>query len=58
MAPDLGIIGGGGITQPSDIDEYAAAGAKHFAIATKVFSPIYLLTHGPLRPLIDRADAV
>jgi dihydroorotate dehydrogenase len=58
VVPELRIIGGGGITQPSDIDEYAAAGARHFAIATKAFSPIYLLTHGPLRSLIDRADAV
>ncbi|MBI1369794.1 MAG: hypothetical protein GC162_14205 [Planctomycetes bacterium] len=52
---DLTIIGGGGIRTEADIDDYAAAGARHFAVGTKVFNPTYLLTHGPLAPLIKRA---
>jgi dihydroorotate dehydrogenase len=51
---DLLIIGGGGITQPADIDDYTAAGATHFALGTKVFNPKYLFTHRPLAPLLER----
>jgi dihydroorotate dehydrogenase len=51
------IIGGGGITVPSDIDDYAAAGADHFAIGTKCFNPRVLFGDGVLRPLIERANA-
>lgn len=53
----LTIIGGGGIYDPGDIDDYRAAGADHFALGTKVMNPKYLLTHGPLRALIDAAGA-
>jgi len=53
---DLTIIGGGGIRTPEDIDLYAAAGAKHFAIATKVFNPKYLISTSGLDPLIERAN--
>ena len=58
-APDvqLTIIGGGGITTPADIDDYAEAGATHFAIGTKCFNPGVLFGDGPLRPLIERAAA-
>lgn len=52
---DLRIIGGGGITTPADIDDYAAAGADRFAVATKVFNPKYLWSHAGLAPLIERA---
>lgn len=52
---DLVIIGGGGIYEPSDIDDYAHLGVKHVAIATKLFNPIYLFTDRPIRPLIQRA---
>lgn len=54
----LTIIGGGGILAAQDIDEYAAAGAAHVAIGTKVFSPRYLWSHAGLRPLIEHADRV
>ncbi len=51
------IIGGGGVTTPADIDDYAQTGADHFAIGTKVMNPRYLLSHAALRPLIERANA-
>lgn len=54
---DLRIIGGGGITTPTDIDDYAAAGANHFAIGTKCFNPRVLFGHAVLRPLIEHAHA-
>ena len=54
---DLTIIGGGGIREPGDIDDYAEAGATHTAVGTKVMNPLYLLTHRPLRPLLERAAA-
>lgn len=57
ILPRLTIIGGGGITTPADIDDYAAAGATHFAIATKVFNPKYLWSHAALQPLIHRANS-
>lgn len=53
---ELLIIGGGGITTPADIDDYAAAGADHFAIGTRAMSPLLLLTHQPLAPLIQHAS--
>jgi dihydroorotate dehydrogenase len=52
----LTLIGGGGITTPADIDDYAQAGADHFAIGTKVMNPRYLFSHAPLEPLIDIAN--
>jgi dihydroorotate dehydrogenase len=55
LRSELRIIGGGGIVCPADIDLYADAGAHHVAVATKVFHPLYLFTHAPLRPLIDHA---
>lgn len=56
LADDLTIIGGGGITTPGDIAEYAEAGATHFAIATKVFNPRYLVSCAALKPLLDAAS--
>jgi len=55
-AGELRLIGGGGITTPADIDDYAAAGAGHVAIGTLVMNPRYLLTYRPLRPLTERAE--
>ncbi|MEM9082993.1 MAG: hypothetical protein AAGB34_05290 [Planctomycetota bacterium] len=52
---NLIIVGGGGITTPADIDDYANAGANHFAIATKCFNPILLVSHASLKPLIEHA---
>lgn len=50
------IIGGGGITTPADIDDYAAAGARHVALGTRVMNPLHLLSHAGLRPLIEHAE--
>jgi len=53
----LTIVGGGGIYQPEDVDDYLAAGVQHISLATKVMNPIYLLTHAPLQKLIQHATA-
>jgi len=55
---ELTIIGGGGITDLSDIDDYAAAGVRHVAVGTKVMHPKYLFSDAGVRPLIDRAEAL
>lgn len=52
---NLFIIGGGGITTPTDIDEYADAGANVFAIGTKTMNPKLFLGSGLLQPLIAHA---
>lgn len=49
------IIGGGGITTPADIDEYADAGAARFAVGTRCFNPWLLVSPGPLRAIARRA---
>ena len=51
---DLTIIGGGGIYQPDDLDDFKDAGADHFALGTKVMNPKYLLGDAGVRPLIER----
>lgn len=56
-ADELLLIGGGGIREPDDIDAYAAAGVRHFALGTKVMHPRYLFSTAPLKPLLDRARA-
>jgi len=53
---DLTIIGGGGIYQPADVDDYRAAGADHFALGTKVMHPRYLWSDSGVRNLIARAS--
>lgn len=50
------IVGGGGITTPADIDDYAASGASLFAVGTKAFNPRLLLSDAPLKPLIEHAS--
>jgi len=50
------IIGGGGIYEPDDVDDYADAGADRFSVATKVFHPKYLFSAAGLRPLIEQAQ--
>ncbi len=55
---DLEIIGGGGISEPDDVDDYAREGASHVAIASKLFNPLCLVSDAPIRPLIQRADAL
>ncbi|MDX2114537.1 MAG: hypothetical protein SFZ24_02800 [Planctomycetota bacterium] len=54
-APGVLIIGGGGITTPQDVDDYASAGADVFAVGTKVFNPAYLLSHSGLNDVLARA---
>ena len=54
----LTLIGGGGITSPQDIDDFAEAGADHFAVGTKVMNPVYLFTHRGLAPLRERVAAL
>jgi dihydroorotate dehydrogenase len=54
-ARPLTIIGGGGITTPDDIDDYARVGANHAAIGSKAMNPLLLATHSSLAPLIQRA---
>lgn len=51
----LRLIGGGGVTRPEDVDEYADAGAHHVAIGTKAMNPLLLFTHRPIEPLVARA---
>lgn len=51
----LRIIGGGGITRPADIDDYADAGADVFAIGTKAMNPALLFHTRPIRKLIEHA---
>ncbi len=53
---ELTIIGGGGITTPSDIDDYANAGATHFALGTMLMHPRYLRSDRQIRPLIEHAQ--
>jgi dihydroorotate dehydrogenase len=57
LSDELTIIGGGGIYEPGDIDVYAAAGAGHFAVGTKLMHPRYLFGTGPLETLLHRARA-
>lgn len=51
----LSLIGGGGIRQASDVDDYAAVGANRIALGTITMNPIVLVSHARLRPLIARA---
>lgn len=51
------LIAGGGVTSADDVDQYAQAGADRVAIGTKAMNPMLLLTHKPLRPILDHAAA-
>ncbi len=51
------ILAGGGVREAKDIDDYRAVGADTFAVGTKVMNPWYLVSHGGLRPLLNRAGA-
>ena len=55
---ELTLIGGGGIREPADLDDYAEAGADHFALGTVLMSPLVLLSHARVRPLLERAAAL
>jgi len=52
---DLTILGGGGIYEARDIDDYRAAGADHFALGTKVMHPKYLWSDRGVRGILDAA---
>ncbi len=52
------ILAGGGIRTPDDIDDYRGVGADTFAVGTKVMNPWYLMSHGGLAPLRERATGV
>ena len=54
----LTIVGGGGIQEPDDLDDYAAAGADHFALGTVLMSPLVLLTHARVKPFLKRAETL
>lgn len=43
MAPEALVIGGGGITSPEDVDDYARAGADRFAVGSALLSGWHLL---------------
>ncbi len=51
------VIGGGGITTPRDVEEYAAAGAHRFAVGTRVMTPVALVSDGRVRALREAATA-
>lgn len=42
-APDAMVIGGGGITSPEDVGDYARAGADRFAVGSVLLNPWHLL---------------
>lgn len=42
-APDALVIGGGGITTPEDVDDYAKAGADRFAVGSALLNGWHLL---------------
>ena len=48
------VIGGGGVTGPGDVDEYAEAGADRVAVGTKAMNPALLVSHAPLRAILRR----
>lgn len=52
----LRLVGGGGIRKPADVDDYADASVVAIAVGTKVMSPRYLVDHGPVRVLSERAE--
>jgi dihydroorotate dehydrogenase len=42
--PEATIVGGGGITTPEDVADYASAGASHFAVASAFLHPLRALS--------------
>lgn len=56
-ADEVSIIGGGGIREPQDIDDYISEGVQHVAIGTRTMNPVVLVSDSRLRPLIDHARA-
>ena len=50
------VLGGGGIREPGDLDDYADAGADRFAVGSYVMNPALLITHRRVTPLRARAE--
>ena len=53
---ELTIIGGGGVMNEDDIDEYIDAGAHHVALGVKMFNPLYLISTKSLNGMRKHAD--
>ncbi|QDU33822.1 Dihydroorotate dehydrogenase B (NAD(+)), catalytic subunit [Poriferisphaera corsica] len=53
---DALIIGGGGIYQNADVDDFLTAGADVVALGTKTMNPMLLISHGSVQPLIRYAE--
>jgi len=51
----LTIIGGGGVYELNDLDDYAQAGADHVALGTKTMNPVYLVSYRGLGPYVEKA---
>ena len=52
---DLTIIGGGGVYEASDVDDYANLGVRHVAIASKLNNPKYLFSDAGIAGIRARA---
>lgn len=55
---ELRIVGGGGVREVQDVDDFAKAGVHAIAVGTKVMNPRYLVSHAGLEPLRERAEAL
>lgn len=55
---DLRILGGGGVREARDVDDYAEAGVNSIAVGTKVMNPRYLFSHAGLGAIRERAESV
>ncbi|MFO1054743.1 MAG: hypothetical protein U1F36_21175 [Planctomycetota bacterium] len=53
---ELRILGGGGVREASDVDDYANAGVHAIAVGTKVMNPRYLFSHAGVEPIRRRAE--
>lgn len=54
--PEVRVLGGGGVREPRDVDDYAAHGVCAVAVGTKVMNPRYLLSHHGLDAIRERAE--
>ncbi len=52
---ELTIIGGGGVYEAADVDDYAALGVKHVSIASKLNNPKYLFSDAGIAQIRARA---
>lgn len=54
-AHEIQFIGGGGIYEQADIDDYLDAGVDVVALGTKTMNPLLLMSDGPVHGLIEYA---